>query len=100
MIRQVSVETPGQGLHEITSQVASLVESAAVHEGLCTLFLRHTSASLVIRAQSPARTASLGTSAEPAPTHTAPAWIHAPAFCASTPPVGLSFRNGRGARRT
>jgi secondary thiamine-phosphate synthase enzyme len=49
MIRQVSVETPGQGLHEITSQVVSLVESAAVREGLCTLFLRHTSASLVIQ---------------------------------------------------
>jgi secondary thiamine-phosphate synthase enzyme len=49
MIRRVSVETPGQGLHEITSQVVSLVESAEVHEGLCTLFLRHTSASLVIQ---------------------------------------------------
>ena len=40
---------PGQGLHEITSQVGSLVTQARIHEGLCTVFLRHTSASLVIQ---------------------------------------------------
>ena len=49
MIEQFSFDTPGQGLHDITAQVSSLVRAAALKEGLCTLFLRHTSASLVIQ---------------------------------------------------
>jgi secondary thiamine-phosphate synthase enzyme len=49
MVKQLSVETPGQGLHEITSQVASLVRATGINEGLCTLFVRHTSASLLIQ---------------------------------------------------
>jgi secondary thiamine-phosphate synthase enzyme len=49
MIKRLSVDTPGQGLHDITSEVASLVRKAGIGEGLCTLFLRHTSASLVIQ---------------------------------------------------
>ena len=49
MVKQFSVETPGQGLHDITSRVASIVSNAGIDEGLCTLFVRHTSASLVIQ---------------------------------------------------
>jgi secondary thiamine-phosphate synthase enzyme len=49
MIEQFSIVTPGQGLHEITSQVAAIVGKAGMREGLCTLFVRHTSASLVIQ---------------------------------------------------
>jgi secondary thiamine-phosphate synthase enzyme len=49
MVRRLSVDTPGQGLHEITSQVVSMVSAAGVQEGLCTLFVRHTSASLLIQ---------------------------------------------------
>jgi secondary thiamine-phosphate synthase enzyme len=49
MVKQFSVETPGQGLHEITQQVASLVRDAKLDAGLCTLFVRHTSASLLIQ---------------------------------------------------
>ena len=49
MVEQFSVDTPGQGLHDITAEVASRVRKAGVEEGLCTLFLRHTSASLVIQ---------------------------------------------------
>ena len=49
MISQLSVDTPGQGLHEITSQVVSVVRKMGIEEGLCTVFLRHTSASLVIQ---------------------------------------------------
>ena len=49
MVRQLVVQTPGQGLHEITGQVASLVRDAKLDEGLCTLFVRHTSASLLIQ---------------------------------------------------
>ncbi|HVJ12736.1 MAG TPA: secondary thiamine-phosphate synthase enzyme YjbQ [Burkholderiales bacterium] len=47
MIKQFGFDTPGQGLHDITSQIASLVRGTK--EGLCTVFLRHTSASLVIQ---------------------------------------------------
>jgi secondary thiamine-phosphate synthase enzyme len=49
MVRQFSVDTPGQGLHEITAKVVAAVEAAKVDEGLCTVFVRHTSASLVIQ---------------------------------------------------
>ena len=49
MVRRFSVETSGQGLHDITSQVAGEVRAAGLDEGLCTVFLRHTSASLVIQ---------------------------------------------------
>src|ERR671922_2682425 len=49
MVKQLSVRTPGQGLHEVTAQVAALVRQAGVDDGLCTLFIRHTSASLVIQ---------------------------------------------------
>jgi secondary thiamine-phosphate synthase enzyme len=49
MVEQLSVDTPGAGLHEITSRIAAIVAASKVEEGLCTLFLRHTSASLVIQ---------------------------------------------------
>ena len=40
---------PGPGLHEITPLVAASVRRTGVDAGLCTLFIRHTSASLVIQ---------------------------------------------------
>jgi secondary thiamine-phosphate synthase enzyme len=46
MVRRFSVETTGRGLYEITDKVAAHVNVA---EGLCTVFVRHTSASLVIQ---------------------------------------------------
>lgn len=49
MVKELSVDTPGQGLHDITGQVQSVIREAGVAEGLCTLFVRHTSASLVIQ---------------------------------------------------
>lgn len=49
MIAEISVEIPAQGLHEITGQVAAVVRQSQLREGLCTLFLQHTSASLVIQ---------------------------------------------------
>jgi secondary thiamine-phosphate synthase enzyme len=49
MIDEIVVHTPGQGLHEITGQVQARVSAARLGEGLCTLFVRHTSASLVIQ---------------------------------------------------
>jgi secondary thiamine-phosphate synthase enzyme len=49
MVSTLSIETPGQGLHEITGEVAARVREAKVEEGLCTLFVRHTSASLLVQ---------------------------------------------------
>ena len=49
MVRHLTVETPGQGMHEITREVENIVNAEKIQEGLCTLFLRHTSASLVIQ---------------------------------------------------
>lgn len=45
----LTVATAGQGLYEVTGQVAAVVGRAAVDEGLCTVFIRHTSASLTIQ---------------------------------------------------
>jgi secondary thiamine-phosphate synthase enzyme len=49
MVRHITVETSGQGLREITREVEKIVQAEGIREGLCTLFLRHTSASLVIQ---------------------------------------------------
>jgi secondary thiamine-phosphate synthase enzyme len=43
------VPVNGQGLYEITSRVQAHVEKAAVSEGLATIFIQHTSASLLIQ---------------------------------------------------
>ena len=43
------LDTPGRGLHEFTHSLQAVVERAGVHTGLCTVFVRHTSASLVIQ---------------------------------------------------
>ncbi len=48
-IRTIDLEVRGQGLHELTDQVARVVGDSTLEEGLCTLFLRHTSASLTIQ---------------------------------------------------
>ena len=49
MVKRLVVETSGQGLLEITPTVNAVVANAGIEEGLCTLFVRHTSASLVIQ---------------------------------------------------
>ena len=49
MIAEWTRETNGQGLYEITDEVRRQVERSGVDEGLCTLFICHTSASLVIQ---------------------------------------------------
>ncbi|MEG3177919.1 secondary thiamine-phosphate synthase enzyme YjbQ [Sphingomonas sp. RB3P16] len=52
-MRQTSTEliipTPGQGLHEISDAVLRWVAASAIETGLLTLFVRHTSASLLIQ---------------------------------------------------
>ncbi len=49
MIQRVTIQVNGQGLYPITRQIAPLLQDAPGTEGLCTLFLRHTSASLLIQ---------------------------------------------------
>ncbi len=49
MLKQIVVTTRQQGLHEVTQEIEAAVRSAGLREGLCTLFLRHTSASLLIQ---------------------------------------------------
>jgi len=45
----IEVRTRGAGFVDVTSQVAGIVERSGVRTGLCTVFVRHTSASLVIQ---------------------------------------------------
>ncbi len=47
--RTITVQTPGRGFTDVTAEVARIVAEAGVSTGLCTVFLRHTSASLVIQ---------------------------------------------------
>lgn len=49
MNKTVSIAGGAQGLHEITASVREVVAAAGIREGLCTVFIRHTSASLIIQ---------------------------------------------------
>jgi secondary thiamine-phosphate synthase enzyme len=49
MIETLSVDVGGQGLHDITRPVGQVISAAPLDEGLCTLFIQHTSASLLIQ---------------------------------------------------
>ncbi|MBX2858057.1 MAG: secondary thiamine-phosphate synthase enzyme YjbQ [Cellvibrionaceae bacterium] len=49
MIKTLQIAAPGQGLHPFTSEVKALAKEADLDQGLCTLFIQHTSASLIIQ---------------------------------------------------
>jgi secondary thiamine-phosphate synthase enzyme len=49
MIDTLIINTRAQGLLEITNQVQSVISKAGKSEGLCTLFVKHTSCSLIIQ---------------------------------------------------
>lgn len=49
MVERIQVNTPGQGLHDITDRITTSVQCGGASEGLCTLFIPHTSASLTIQ---------------------------------------------------
>ncbi len=49
MVQRITVRTPGQGLHEITDRVRAVARQSGVSEGLCTVMIQHTSASLTIQ---------------------------------------------------
>ncbi len=45
----LSIPTCGKNLHNVTERVQSVVRNSEVQTGLCNLFLRHSSASLIIQ---------------------------------------------------
>ena len=46
---RLTLPARGPGLHEFTPQLCAAVAAANWRDGLCTLFLRHTSASLLVQ---------------------------------------------------
>jgi len=46
--RQFTVATTGRGTYEITDEIQRSVREAGASEGLCVVFLHHTSASLIL----------------------------------------------------
>lgn len=64
MIATIEVSTSGRGLIEITSRVQRVVSESGVDEGLCTVMIQHTSASLTIQEN-----------ADPSARHDLEAWI-------------------------
>lgn len=49
MIKTLNIKVARQGLRDITSEVSDAVADSGVDEGLCTLYIQHTSASLLIQ---------------------------------------------------
>ncbi len=49
MIKKIEVSVNRQGLHDITRKVVDIIAKTRVDEGLCTLYIQHTSASLLIQ---------------------------------------------------
>ena len=45
---ELNVPTPKRGIYDITPQVAQVVRESRVEQGLATVFIHHTSASLII----------------------------------------------------
>jgi secondary thiamine-phosphate synthase enzyme len=45
----LEIHTPGKGLVNITDRIDAIVAKSCVMTGLCTVFVQHTSASLVIQ---------------------------------------------------
>ncbi|HIK46365.1 MAG TPA: YjbQ family protein [Leptolyngbyaceae cyanobacterium M65_K2018_010] len=47
--RLLTLRSQGKSLQRFTPQVEAVVRESGIHTGLCTVFLRHTSASLIIQ---------------------------------------------------
>ena len=48
-LASITVRTSGRGFVDVTEEVRAAVRASGIREGLVTLFLRHTSASLVVQ---------------------------------------------------
>ncbi len=49
MVESIKIEVQAQGLHDITQQINRVIHQSDVNDGLCTVFVQHTSASLIIQ---------------------------------------------------
>ena len=49
MVEKMVLQVDGQGLYEFTMKVQKVIQKNSLVDGLCTLFVRHTSASLIIQ---------------------------------------------------
>ena len=49
MVTQIDIPTSGQGLFECTNRIQDVVSGSGIREGLCTVMIQHTSASLTIQ---------------------------------------------------
>lgn len=47
--QSLKIQTTGKSLSKITSKIQTIVAESRIKSGLCTVFLRHTSASLIIQ---------------------------------------------------
>jgi secondary thiamine-phosphate synthase enzyme len=47
--KTLSVRTSGRGFFDVTREVRAVVSASGITTGVCTLFIQHTSASLVIQ---------------------------------------------------
>ena len=47
--KAISLQTTGKSFHDITAKIESIVAQSGVDVGLCTIFIQHTSASVVIQ---------------------------------------------------
>lgn len=110
MLTELLIPTPTQGLHEITDRVTQVIAAARgrdgdggaglIREGLCTLLIQHTSASLLIqenadpsaKADLEAWLARIAPEGDPAYTHRAEGPDDMPSHLrAAITPVSLSI---------
>ena len=47
--KAIAIKTVGKSLHKITSKIEQIVAESQINTGLCIVFVRHTSASLIIQ---------------------------------------------------
>jgi secondary thiamine-phosphate synthase enzyme len=46
--KELRIKTRGRGFMDLTEQVSSIVRESDVRDGLCNVFLKHTSASIIL----------------------------------------------------
>lgn len=49
MVELIQIRSHGQGLTDITGNIVPIVTASGIRDGLCTVFVQHTSASLIIQ---------------------------------------------------
>lgn len=49
MLKTIQLVPTGQGLHEFTEELSAILSESGMEDGLCTLFVKHTSCSLTVQ---------------------------------------------------